>query len=309
MMDWNETKPKLLATVDKLRLLPLVVTDLVVQYCASLFIDSTSRDCFTLPEIGRPQALTFDGKQVIISDSQNYRLLYSGFDGIFAPLPPQLDANTQVCCTAFEFSRGLLYISSHNHLRVIRYDTQEVVWDLKIHGRPDGLCVDEDLVYLTLPFKHQISVFQYKATEPCRKLGNRGSFLGEFKMPRGLVTNKNLIYICDCSNHRVQALEKEDGKFSHAWGGGHWTSTSAVESPDCFKYPWSITIYEDLVYVGDSYQIQLYPLRGDHCLQKINGKIKGEGGLDVVSGLLIVERRLFVCDSNNLRIVVFDFQK
>jgi len=110
---------------------------------------------------------------------------------------------------------------------------------------------------------------------------------------------KNILYICDKGNHRIQALLKSDYSFVRQWGR---KGTNNGE----FTQPYSIAYFEDIIYVGDNYSIQLFICDGKF-VQRIGSRELGvaEGQFNLVSGLSVVKDRLYAADYNNSRIQVF----
>jgi len=66
----------------------------------------------------------------------------------------------------------------------------------------------------------------------------------------------NYVYICDCDNHRVQVLMKENGEFKSQWGRGLKQREELGE----FSFPCVIyyDFNEQLFYIGDRYSVQLF---------------------------------------------------
>jgi len=123
--------------------------------------------------------------------------------------------------------------------------------------------------------------------------------LGEFNEPRGITLNKDLLYVCDYYNHRIQTFWKVNYIFHNTWG-------LLGEQNGQFNYPYAICFSEDIVYVGDGCSVQLFTFDGEF-IQRIGGKRGGkeEGQFTNALGICIVKNRLYVSDTNNKRIQIF----
>jgi len=117
-------------------------------------------------------------------------------------------------------------------------------------------------------------------------------------LPLGLTVDNKYIYICDKSNHRIQVLDKENGKHIYQWGH------KGDEKEGEFYYPTGVLLDSALIYVGDRYRVQVFTKEGVFVQYIGTGK-KGEE-FDKVRGFCIVRDRLYVADSNNHRVRVFN---
>jgi len=121
-----------------------------------------------------------------------------------------------------------------------------------------------------------------------------GSKVGEFNNPLGLTVDNKYVYVCDHYNHRIQLLTKETGIYFSQWGN----ETEDTEQLQ-FCFPRSIYnhLSEDLIYVGDLGSVQLF--RKDSVyLQRLESPS--------VSGICVMDDRLYVCDCNNNRIQIYE---
>jgi len=181
-------------------------------------------------------------------------------------------------------------------------------WELPYGGKDGGLYikVDEEkgTIYFTLDNCHQ--VFHY--TLDGKKLGTFGSEeksseIGKFFDPRGLALN-NSLYVCDRNNHRIQVLDKKEGKYLSHKG------TYGVDQGE-FYYPSGIVYFENHFYISDSFRVQV--LDQDLKFLKYLGKgAKSERGDDegefaFPKGLCVIPsaKTLYVADSWNHRIQQF----
>jgi len=109
--------------------------------------------------------------------------------------------------------------------------------------------------------------------------------------------DEKYLYVCDCINDRVQILEKENGKFKEQWKCGFRK----------FYYPLSILLYEPFIYVGDVNGIQVFSKdENNQCIESFGKKGRQTEEFTYVTGLCIVNDHLYIVDSGNIRIQVWN---
>lgn len=76
-------------------------------------------------------------------------------------------------------------------------------------GLPYGICFIKNRVYVSQAILHSIQIYTLDGVF-MDQAGCEGSSKEEFKSPSGIASNanKNLIYVCDTNNHRVQLLNQ-----------------------------------------------------------------------------------------------------
>jgi len=104
--------------------------------------------------------------------------------------------------------------------------------------------------------------------------------------------NEKYLYICDQSNYRVQVLNKENGNFITKWNDGR----------QCIYV--SILLYENLLYIGHRSGIQIWTKKGEY-LQACGSFGGGKEEFDWVSGICVVNDKLYMVDQKNDRIQVW----
>jgi len=119
--------------------------------------------------------------------------------------------------------------------------------------------------------------------------------------PKGLTLNQNFLYLCDYSNHRIQILDKINNFSFHKLFGKYGRSKNE------FFLPYSIYLYQSLLYIGDEFSVQIFT--NDNCkfIQRIgdDGVSQSEGKFSSVWGICVVDDCLYVSDTDNRRIQVF----
>ena len=131
--------------------------------------------------------------------------------------------------------------------------------------------------------------------------GGFGSELGQFNCPKDVaIDSSGVVYVTDKYNHRVQ-LFSSDGQFMSSFG-------SKGSQHGQLYHPHSICIDStNTVYVTDSnHRVSVYTNRGQ-VIKCFGTQGRGEGELDSPRGVAVdnTNRALYVCDTNNHRVVVY----
>jgi len=81
------------------------------------------------------------------------------------------------------------------------------VWGKGDIGKPAGITIEKDVVYVTDSDKNCVWEFDGKRLTT-RKIGETGTASGQFQSPTGIVYNPNneMLYVVDTGNHRIQKI-------------------------------------------------------------------------------------------------------
>jgi len=161
-----------------------------------------------------------------------------------------------------------------------------------------ALKVDGGGLYLTIDGLFKIFLCNLQDGRILKQFGADSGYA-----PEGITVDDKYVYLCDCLNHRVQILTKENGIWDSRWGNG---IASAEQGQ--FKYPSSIydNFSDDLIYVGDRISVQLFRKDGV-CVQRLGDIIYGKqmNQFKSVYGICVLDERLYVSDGGNKRIQIF----
>jgi len=207
-------------------------------------------------------------------------------------------------------NNSIIYIADYSHVTRLNLKLESLS-EWKLPGTQDsswstfrGIKVDGNTLYLSIQNVHQIFVCNGEDGNILRIFGSteKSPKDGEFNTPYGLTLNNKFLYICDRMNHRVQILTNENGIYVSKWGTGKQSTEQGQ-----FDNPISIYnhVSEDLIYVGDRISVQLF--RKSACIQRLGDNKYGRQitSFRAVYGICVVDDRLYVSDSNNLRILIF----
>ncbi len=168
--------------------------------------------------------------------------------------------------------------------------------------RPSSLAWDSKSgrLFVAETLSHRLKVFDrdgnYLSTT-----GKRGTGFIEFNFPTHIAIKNGLVFINDTMNFRVQILDG-DGKHINTFG-------EHGDAPGYFTQPKGIAIdSQDHVYVSEalSNRIQLFETDGNF-LMDFGGEGNSPGRFSMPAGLAFHDDRLYVCDSRNGRIQVFEY--
>jgi len=204
--------------------------------------------------------------------------------------------------TTMEIVNNQFYLLDASKFFIVDIPTDSVILSFKLQITNSGgtwyLKVDRsDIIYFTpSTSSHYIFVYDILNGKEIKKFGNMRASQneGEFNQPAGITLNNKCLYICDSSNHRLQVIDKENGNFIRLWKDGK----RAIHDPR------SIVLNEQVLYVGDAYGIQAFTKRG-RFIQVFGKDGSGEGEFKVVTGVCILNDKLYCIDYANYRIQVW----
>ncbi len=231
------------------------------------------------------------------------------------------------------------------HIRPIFTDraVQRAVWDIwfnrdfrawgALRGNPDAYTLthwgvaDQMKIYLRRDLTAQLWPYGAPAQAmeepvdpyagivvtamPDLALGLPGEEVGYFNAPRQIaLAPDGTLYIADSLNHRIQHITQE-GEILHVWGSFGNANTGSAPG-GTFNEPWGIAVSPDgkFVYVADTWNFRIQKFTADgQFLQMWNSypSYGMESGLYGPRGLAVDRQgRLFVADTGNKKIVIFD---
>ena len=170
-------------------------------------------------------------------------------------------------------------------------------------ARPTGIAAAADRVYVVDTLGHQVVVVS-TAGHVLGRFGGRGSLPGEFNFPTNIARDANgLVYVTDTMNFRVQVFDA-DGRYLRAFG-------RLGDGPGDFDKPKGIAVDSDgHIYVVEGLNdlVQVFGSDG-RLLLTFGGSGDGDGQLWLPSGIAIANDIVYVTDSANRRVQVFEYLK
>ena len=135
-----------------------------------------------------------------------------------------------------------------------------------VHKVIHGIAVSNNrIIYVTEGKQHCVQKFRFDNGEYIGKFGKEGSAKGQFRYPAGLlVTQGNILFVCDRHNHRIQVFQSND-KFFYAFGT---FSPRHVQKPGTFHEPVDLAMNsnEQLLFITDwrNSRIQAFEPNGNY---------------------------------------------
>jgi len=170
-------------------------------------------------------------------------------------------------------------------------------------ARPTGLAYDDQLKHLFVAdtLAHNVSEFDNDGNL-VRIIGKRGNANGQFNRPTHLAVSSNRLFVNDNMNFRVQVFDVSTGAHL-ASIGEHGNSTGYLAQPKGLALS-----FDDQVFIAESVSniIQVFSSSGEFLLD-FGGEGVAPGQFSFPAGLAIHNNLLYVADSGNRRIQVFEY--
>ncbi len=251
----------------------------------------------------RPYAVGTDGERLVVTDPgagavhvfdmnrRDYeRIDRAGDQALVSPVGVAL-------------ADGNLYVSDSALNEIFIFDSKGKL-KASVAGlqRPTGLAIDPQSgrLYVAETMNHRIVVFDRNGAR-LFDFGKRGIGDGEFNFPSHLTIHGDRIYVNDTMNFRLQVFSL-DGIFQSTFG-------RQGDGSGSFAHPKGVGLdSEGHVYVVDALfdRVQIFDDQGRFLLAF--GEPGGTpGAFWLPSGLFILGDRIYVADSYNRRVQVFQF--
>jgi len=205
----------------------------------------------------------------------------------------------------FNEKTSLLYICSYDLIHILNLGLENVViftlpvWTIPKESYSRAIKSDDSRYYLTISKIHRVFSCNIENGRIHKQWGVEAatSNRGEFNEPRGVTVDNKYLYVCDSNNHRVQIISKNEGNIITQWGS-------------IGQYPWSIhySPKEELFFIGNMTCVQVVERNGQ-IIQTIGSTQSGGDQMNqfnAVFGLSVMGERLYVSDSRNERIQMFN---
>lgn len=155
-------------------------------------------------------------------------------------------------------------------------------------------------LFVTDTVAHRIVVFDDQGSQ-INSFGTRGGAPGEFNYPSSLTLHGDLLYVNDTMNFRIQTFDL-DGKALRVFGEMGDGSGQFAHSKGMGADP------QGHLYVADalSNYIQIFDQKGRFLLA-FGGMGSRKGQFMLPAGIFILGNRIFVADSQNRRVQVFEY--
>ena len=158
---------------------------------------------------------------------------------------------------------------------------------------PKGIATD-DSGNIYVSSEHKLQKFT-STGELIKYVGREGGKEGEFDDPRGLTLRDNLVYVCDCNNHRIQVFDL-DLNFVRSIGScGSGRGEFGLPSDVKFDAAGNMFVAD-----WGNGRVQVMDSSGRFIREF------GRGKLSLPSGLFIADKYVYVSDISGSCIVVYE---
>lgn len=196
-----------------------------------------------------------------------------------------------------------IYISDSKLGKVFIFTTEgEPVNTIEGLKRPTGLSFNHEnnTLYVADTLSHQIVAYNEQGQKQF-VFGEREKDKGNFNFPTHLTVNNNQLYVNDTMNFRIQTFDQQ-GAFINSFG-------KHGDASGYFSQPKGVSVdSKGHIYVVDAIlnRVQIFDQQGRFLLEFGNeGRRAGEFWLP--SGLFIDQDKIYVADSYNRRVQVFQY--
>jgi len=206
---------------------------------------------------------------------------------------------------------GTLLVADTHYHRVLEYDTEGT--ELRRIGESDslelvrGVAVGLDGTIYAADYGERDRIHRFdREGRHLGTIGARGEGEGEFLRPEGIAIGEGGdLFVLDCGHHRVLRF-RPDGAYVATFG-------SFGAEPGCFLFPMDIAAAPDgTLYVVDfqGNRVQRFTAQGE-LLGAYGGAGTEPGRFATPRGVAVLAtsegHRLYIADTNNHRVQVFDW--
>jgi DNA-binding beta-propeller fold protein YncE len=237
---------------------------------------------------------------VVVADPDSGRVFRMESAGAVEPVACSTPRWSAPMAVAFG-GDGAIYVADAGLAAVVRVRGKECsVIGLGAFERPTGLVVIGERIFVVDPPRHQVIALSLDGQTVAR-WGSQGASDGQFAFPSSIaVAQPGSLVITDALNFRIARIGTD----------GAWISSFGTpgEEGAGFARPKGIaTDDEGRIYVSDAQRDTVLVFSGDgHYEYSIGEPGEGPGQLALPSGLTVARNRLYVADSQNRRIQVFE---
>jgi len=280
--------------LENLRFLYLDINRLIIEYDTPIQYETKPIQTFQMATFSSGlRGITSDGKFLYVCQRSESFILVYNLDGNKVDTKPK-PSTTWNQPSDIQLYKNNLYIVDSKQVAVCNLEFQ-LLSSFPISYPGWSMKPDDDFIYLTQRDRHQVYIYTKNGNQ-IKTIGTESGSTkpGEFYEPRGLTLDNTNLFICDTWNHRVQVISKKDYSFSKQWG------REGIKQKE-FTRPVGICYWENILYVGDAWSVQLFDCDGTF-IQRMG---EDEGRLSCAWGLCVVNDRLYVCDTFNFRIQAY----
>ncbi len=251
----------------------------------------------------RPYALATAGDDLVVADPGAAAVHLLNLTGSSYRRLTKIDEEELQSPVGVAYGAGLLFISDSALNKVfVLTPSGEPVRSIDGLKRPTGIAFDpqSERLYVAETLAHQVAVLALDGTR-LATIGERGKNAGNLNFPTHLSVHNGTLVVNDTMNFRLQAFG-EEGELrwsfgTHGTGSGHFAQPKGVGVDR-----------QGHIYVADAVfnRVQIFDKQGRFLLA-FGGTGSKAGDMYLPAGLAVDRDRIFVADSYNRRVQVFEF--
>ena len=254
----------------------------------------------------KPMAVTVAGTRIYVADTENQRIQVYDYNGNLMYKFGKYGSGMG----EFRFPYGIAVAKDGRIFVADMYNDNISVFSPSgdfLHyfgtsldiGKPAGLAIDGERLYLTDIRSHRVVVLDLESAEKILEFGNEGIESGEFRSPNAVAVAGPRIYVSDTANDRVQVFNKL-GDFERV--------INKDSSGRNFLNPRGIGIDpQGIIYVVNNmtHNVFGFSQSGEYIFD-FGGMGQGPGNFFLPNGLYIDNQgRIYVTDTINRRVNVY----
>lgn len=251
----------------------------------------------------RPYGIAVEGRLLLIADPGAATIHFLDLNGKYYKRVSTVGTTDLLSPVGIVIGGGHVFVSDSALNKVFVLDLQgNFVRELDGLERPTGLAFDavNERLYVAETLAHQIAVFSLDGTR-LFDIASPAEGDEAFNAPTHIAFRDGVLLINDTMNFRVVAM---DGNGHHLWsfgthgtGSGHFSQLKGVDIDS-----------RGNIYVADAIfnRVQIFDQRGAFLLAFANPG-HGKGDLWLPAGVFVAGDRIFVADSHNKRVQVFEY--
>lgn len=256
-------------------------------------------------QMARPYAIAADDRLVVVTDPgvgavHLFQLKLKQYQRIIKVGNKQLNSPVGAA-----LSSDHIMVADSSLEQVFIFDRKaKLVTTISNLSRPTGVAWDEtsQRIFIVETLAHRIKVYDIDGKQ-LMTIGNRGTGKGEFNFPTHISVKDQRILVNDTMNFRIQVF---DTNGNHIRTFGRHGDASGY-----FSHPKGIAMdSQQNIYVASalSNRIQIFDRHGAYMMD-FGGDGRSPGSFQMPTGMSIFEDRLYVSDSGNGRVQVFEYLK
>jgi len=189
----------------------------------------------------------------------------------------------------------IIVIADYSNPLIHLFDLNgNLIKSIKTTKIPLDVFIFNHLIYCTLQYETFIEI---KSQD--EKVDSKLQLKTKHQLYSLVITNE-MIFICHSNDDYIGCYSHKNGDLLYKWG-------KYGKNESEFDYPYYLSIYNEQIYVTDSYnyRIQVFDLKGKF-IKQWGKEGKNDGEFTYPYGIHVFNNLVFVVDKGNYRIQVFD---